>query len=139
MAGTILGPAIPESEGVVMATFIDGPAAGVVLNLRRLPIMLRVVESRTRCFHNGVFVNPEQAKGCSRCNGTGSIVNFDALNEPDDESRDNERIHVYRMIGDATRMHVKCARPSISGYRSIAKYEYLAEQPAEMLIRSNQG
>jgi len=93
-----------------MITFEDGPAAGVVLELRRAPPFLRVVIDRK----------------------TGEV---DALDQLDDRPRPGEEIHVYRRAGRARRYHVKACRRSESGYVLQARYRQHEEQPADHVGR----
>lgn len=93
-----------------MTTFIDGPAAGVSLDLRRAPIMLRVV-----------------------CDTAGS---WDALDQEDDQPKGNELIFVYIIVGEPDRAFVRCARPRAGGYREFARYRLLPTQPADEQVRT---
>ena len=97
-----------------MIRFLDGPAAHVThLNLRRAPVMLRVV-----------------------VNAAGE---WDALDQLDDVARPDETIHVYRMEGRPDVMFldgVKGGRRC--GWReTYAEYRYLPEQPAD--VRTNEA
>lgn len=96
-----------------MHTFVDGPAKGKVLNCTRTPIMLRVTET--------------------------SEGTIDALDQPDDLARSDEKIHVYRLAGPPGFVHVdyrgeggrRCGRNF-----QIGAYELLPEQPADEDVRS---
>jgi hypothetical protein len=88
----------------VMATFLDGPAAGASLALRRAPIFLRVV--------------------------IGPRGKVDALDQLDDEPNANESVHVYRKRVDGPRGHV-CGRPG--GCFELGEYRYLPDAPGEEL------
>lgn len=96
-----------------MVEFIDGPAAGESLALRRIPILLRVVQSR-----NG---------------------KWDALDQLDDEPKPTETIFVYRRRNDLGVSHYHiCSRgrgKRESGIYWNAKYAFLPEQPADEEIR----
>jgi hypothetical protein len=94
------------------ATFLDGPAQGVVLDLRRAPFMLRVVKNHK----------------------TGE---WDALDQPDDVVKPTEQVFVYRST--AAPSHIKCQKRSESGFYESTSYQLLAEQPKEETIRTNQG
>jgi hypothetical protein len=93
--------------------FINGPAAGVDIDLRRAPIMLRVVRSR--------------------------YGNWDALDQPHDEAQSTESIYVYRMIGQANWYHCRSSKRSISGFHATATYEFLPEQPPDHCIRTTKA
>lgn len=96
-----------------MTTFLDGPAGGVELGLRRAPIMLRVTRGR-----NG---------------------NWDALDQPDDEPRRNERIFVYHLVGQTTSVHI-CARgkggKALRGTWTSGVYRHLTEHVADEHLRT---
>lgn len=96
-----------------MTKFLDGPAEGVVLPLRRAPVMLRAVRSR---------------------NGT-----WDALDQPEDEPRTGETIFVYRLTAEPTYLHLSCSGKGgkrASGFYAMAEYRLLPEQPAEQETRT---
>lgn len=96
-----------------MIEFKDGPAAGVVLRLRRCPIYLRVVQTDTS--------------------------SFDALDQLDDQAQPCESIHVYRRVGQVSQVHV-CARGKdrhLSGWHQVATYVLHAEQPSDDVARDN--
>jgi hypothetical protein len=78
-----------------MTTFLDGPAKGQCLSLRRSPELLRVVE----------------------LNGK-----WDALDQPEDEPKPGEKVHIYRLVehlGSA----MLCRRGGGGGLCQIAKYK----------------
>lgn len=91
--------------------FLDGPAAGEVLALRFAPVLLRVVRS---------------PRG-----------NWDALDQPDDEPRPRERIHVYRLARPAQYMFVRASKRSESGRFALAEYRVHDVQPPDELLRNN--
>lgn len=93
-----------------MITFDDGPAAGVVLQLERAPLFIRVVIDR----HTG---------------------EVDALDQLEDQPRLGEAIHAYRRVGQVDRYHVRAARKSESGYVLQAHYQQHEEQPADHIGR----
>lgn len=97
-----------------MITFEDGPAAGVVLDLVRAPVYLRVVVDRR----------------------TGEV---DALDQVGESPRMGEDVHVYRRVGQAERYHLKCSKPAKSGYRSKAHYQLHDEQPADQVARDRKS
>lgn len=96
-----------------MIEFIDGPAAGQALNLRRAPLYLRVV----------------QAPGGE----------FDALDQLDDTPKPRETVHVYRRVGDVSRVHLlgQIGGRKQGWWMVSAKYEFCAEQPADDVARDN--
>lgn len=93
-------------------SFMDGPAAGVGLNLGRAPIFLRVVQV------------VEQMGG------------FDALDQLEDEPRDGEIVHVYRKLpGSHGSAHI-CGRGSGHvgcGYYEWGIYRHMADVDGELL------
>ena len=96
-----------------MVTFIDGPATGVVLELRRAPVFLRVVRSRE----------------------TG---NWDALDKIGDAPAIHEDVYVYRRHGEVGTVHLD-GRDRRTGKRfakwlSVAEYR-LATQPEDATLR----
>ena len=94
-----------------MIGFIDGPAEGQALELRRTPVMLRVV-------HHGL---------------TGE---WDALDLLEDVAEPAETIHVYRLRGEVSSYHVLCAQRSRSRFINQASYGYLGPV-ADELVRDN--
>lgn len=100
------------SGGVLSATFIDGPAKGTALELRRLPLYLRVVISQ------------------------GGVV--DALDQPDDEPAPFEGIYAYRMV-DGTRISgFLCGNRKAVGCKQFnsAAYRLCVQQPSESILQS---
>ncbi|MGL4462268.1 MAG: hypothetical protein ACRDD1_04090 [Planctomycetia bacterium] len=67
-----------------MTTFVDGPAKGVVLELNRLPKLLRVVRN--------------------------SAGGWDALDQLDDVAKPDEKIFVYRRCTPVTKVHFLFAK-----------------------------
>ena len=97
-----------------MTTFIDGPAQGTTLFLRRAPHYLRVVQGPD---------GPTQA-------GT-----IDALDQLDDTPAANERIAVYEMVSGPTHVHInRRGRHGCAWYRGGA-YRLVAAQPADRIVR----
>lgn len=94
-----------------MTTFLDGPAAGVTLFLRRAPFLLRVVQS-----HTG---------------------EWDALDQLTDQPGPQETIAVYRLARAAGTIHL-CARGkgAQSGTFAMAEYRLHEVQPADATARS---
>ena len=96
-----------------MTRFLDGPAARVSLMIRRAPPFLRVVESHR--------------KG-----------EWDALDQVDDEPRPKETIYAYRRTKKPGVCHIKATRRSASGWYPMADYSFVAEQPADEVMRSRE-
>src|SRR4051794_15524071 len=98
-----------------MSTFIDGPAAGVHLMLRRAPVMLRTVTT-----------------------GGGK---WDALDQPNDQPAADERIYLYRAVpGTAFGMHLNCGRGKnreAGGIYQSADYQFVEPQPDDVTLRDS--
>lgn len=92
-----------------MTTFLDGPAMGQNLVLKRAPSFLRVVHNRV----SGIY---------------------DALDIPEDEAGPNEDVYVYVLSQEPGRCHV-LKRPTGSGWYIIAQYKLCPEQP--LSVRDN--
>lgn len=95
-----------------MIKFLDGPAAGVTLMLARAPVFLRVVRSPGG--------------------------KWDALDQLDDAPRPREEIHVYRVVGTPTSMHVSYRGSGgrrAGGWFYHGEYAYVPEQPADGEVR----
>ena len=92
-----------------MIQFTGGPAGGQTLALGRAPVLLRVV--------------------------VGPRGKLDALDQLDDEPREDERIHVYRLASSVTVMRVSRRPRSQSGWFVVAKYRLLEPQPLDMQVR----
>lgn len=88
-----------------MSSFLDGPAGGRSLGLRRAPHFLRVVTS-------GVLV--------------------DALDQLDDSPLSGETVHVYEMISFEFRGFV-CRSGSGSGFQESAVYRHRHDADGEAL------
>lgn len=86
-------------------SFVDGPAAGVALELSRAPLLLRVVEAR------GVATD-----------------RWDALDRLDDQPRPEERIYVYRRRGAPMTGFIDGTK--YRGQFLAATYVLFEEQPA---------
>ena len=95
-----------------MTKFMNGPAAGVVLGLRRAPLYLRAVQNRFA----------EKAE-------------WDALDMLTDRPDPNERIVAYRRTKYDGHVHV-CRRPSGSGYFAMAEYVVGDPQRADDVLRN---
>ena len=94
-----------------MIEFVDGPAAGVKLRLRRAPILLRAVRS---------------ARGA-----------WDALDQLDDTPREGESITVYLRATEVGWMHilVRGKNRAAGGVYLTARYRVLQEQPEQDQVR----
>lgn len=93
-----------------MTRFLDGPAAGKFLPLRRAPVFLRVVTDGKK---------------------------WDALDQLDDVPEDNERIFVYLISGPIGRSIV-CARGGRGGIYMAASYRFFEQQPGDDILRDNE-
>lgn len=92
-----------------MFSFVNGPAHGVTLNLRRAPKLLRVVD-------NG--------------------QDFDALDQLDDEPRDDEIVHVYHRIGEKPFQGIMCMRGhGCQVFVGPVRYRYFERQPDAGITR----
>lgn len=95
-----------------MTRFLDGPAAGKTMQLRRAPLLLRVVEG------------PD---------------GFDALDLLEDEPLPEERIWVYRLVAHEGFTHVHTGnglpREHLGRWLAIAEYRLASEQPDEQVLR----
>lgn len=94
-----------------MIEFLDGPAAGETLQLRRAPQYLRVVYTEKET---------------------------DALDQLEDEPRPEEDIMAYQLIEPATRLHLlvrgKKAREK-GGWWAVGKYTMCENQPPDEVMR----
>lgn len=91
-----------------MSKFLDGPAAGTTLMLRRAPVWLRVV------------IAPD---------GT-----VDALDQPSDTPAADEAVHVYRQHeGTHTAAFICRTGKSPGGRFEFADYRYVAHAPTAEL------
>lgn len=84
-----------------MTDFLDGPAQGVSLLLRRAPVALRLVKN---------------ADG-----------RWDALDQLNDEATDDEEIYVYVLVSSPTQFHLRGRH--VSGWWASGKYRLLESQP----------
>jgi hypothetical protein len=96
-----------------MTRFLDGPAAGVNLMLRRSPLFLRVTDDGQ---------------------------DLDALDQIDDTPRPNERLYAYVMQQYLGAMHLLVRGKDAAkrgGFFTRADYRYLEMQPDDADMRSN--
>lgn len=94
-----------------MITFRLGPAAGKYLDLLRAPLLLRVVIDR---------------------DGT-----VDALDQPDDQAKPTETIHVYARVGEVIGRGFACSRGRGCRPVVIAEYVHCLSQPDDADARDN--
>lgn len=95
-----------------MSRFIDGPAEGIDLQLRRAPLLLRAVKS--------------------------PLGKWDALDQLDDVPRADERIYVYQADPETlVRWHQRCSgkNRAASGFYEACEYRFLHDQPADDVLR----
>ncbi len=97
-----------------MITFFKGPANGIVLDLRRAPLFLRVVQKITK--------------------------EFDALDQLDDEPTFSERLFAYRRVGKAGRVHIQHTYKGkrTCGWYAMAEYRFVDPQPGDDVMRSKE-
>ena len=91
---------------MTLATFLDGPATGRTLMLKRSPKFLRVVES------DG---------------------GFDALDQPDDTPRPTEKLYAYQLADKRGTVHICGGRAS--GWHALVDYKVISEQPTDETMR----
>lgn len=106
-----------------MTKFLDGPAAGQTLSLRRAPILLRVVVRRR--LKKGMLFPV-------------TYSTWDALDDPSDEPKPDEQIYVYRLASVPSRMFIRACgkgKKALGGAWPMAEYTFLAEQPDERHTR----
>lgn len=97
-----------------MTTFIDGPAGGKTLMLKRAPLFLRVTKKHDE---------------------------IDALDQLDDTPRRDEEIFVYvRQPGAMLKaIHLNTGSKPGGGWFSRASYKLSELQPLEMEMRTNEA
>lgn len=100
-----------------MTRFLDGPAAGVTLFLKRAPVYLRAVQNADGPTHPG---------------------DWDALDQLDDHPRASERIVVYRLEGEPTFCHINRGRKGGGFYRG-GMYRVVDPQPSDTELRTDAG
>lgn len=91
-----------------MTRFIDGPAAGKTLMLKRAPLFLRVTQRGD---------------------------DWDALDQLDDQPAADEEIHVYRLQGQPGSVHMNFGRCR-GGLFTTAEYAYFSPQPTDAELRT---
>lgn len=90
-----------------MTTFLDGPAAGQTLMLRRAPMFLRV---------------------------TAAHGAFDALDQLEDKPRPEEYVYVYKITGNPGRVHINRGKQG-SGWYTMAEYKIVPVQPGQDVLK----
>jgi hypothetical protein len=97
-----------------MIKFVDGPADGKTLMLRRCPGLLRVVKS--------------------------GVDEWDALDQLTDTPQSEEQIFIYRRLDDPppSKFHLYGGRKGTTGWYVSASYSLLEEQPADEDMRTNE-
>lgn len=93
-----------------MTSFLDGPAAGHTLMLRRTPVYLRVVIDR---------------KG-----------KVDALDQLTDTPAAGETCHCYVLARKLGACHIRAGKGR-SGFYPVAEYRYRKAQPDQKVMLSN--
>ena len=96
-----------------MTNFLDGPAKGQVLKLRRCPYFLRVVVKTA-------------ADGKQE---------WDALDQPGDSPDRDERLYAYRCKELRGWIHLNTGRRPGGGFFAIADYELIDPQPSDDVMR----
>ena len=96
-----------KTKGQTMTRFVDGPAKGKVLMLRRAPRFLRVTEEAGQ---------------------------FDALDQLDDQPKPTEKLYAYEITGTAGYAFVD--GPKCRGRYAIASYHLVPQQPADEDMRT---
>lgn len=92
-----------------MIRFVDGPAANVVLMLKRAPLFLRVVRA----------IGGE----------------WDALDQLEDGPKPDEAITAYKRRGPAGECHIRAAKRAASGWYAMGEYAVIDLQPADDILR----
>lgn len=93
-----------------MTAFEDGPAKGKHLMLKRCARFLRVVEA---------------------ADGT-----FDALDQPDDMPRADEKLYAYEITGEPAMCHINRGGGR-GGFYPIAIYRFVKSQPLDPQMRQS--
>lgn len=105
-----------------MTRFIDGPAAGQTLMIKRSPIFLRVTRTKT----------PLRA---------GQTIVFAALDAPDDTPAAGEELFCYRATSDKPQgnVHLRLSGKAkrASGFYPMGEYALYPDQPPDEVMRDN--
>lgn len=105
-----------------MVSLLDGPAEGQTLTLRRAPVYLRVVRDP---------MAPENNKLVKRAKD--KRLEWDALDQLEDEPADGEEIYVYRRVSDQGPVHICTIPRSRSGWYRMAEYRHVPDVDGEDL------
>lgn len=96
-----------------MTTFLDGPAKGQHLMLKRKVRFLRVVE------------------------GIGGVGGkWDALDMPDDVPAQSEKLYAYEAVGNGGMCHINRGGGR-GGFYSMQDYKFIEDQPDDATMRDN--
>lgn len=92
-----------------MTTFLDGPAKGQHLMLRRRVRFLRVVVSE-----RGVW---------------------DALDQVSDSPSVSEKLYAYEAHGEGGMCHIRSSKKGSGGFYPMQDYKFVVEQPDDATMR----
>lgn len=109
-----------------MTTFVDGPAKGKTMNLRRAVVFLRVTRKRF-----ALEMQPEPHTKADQ---------FDALDQPEDTPADGEELFCYLNTGKrngACHMRFGGKDKHRSGFYVMAEYALYPDQPPDAIMRDN--
>jgi hypothetical protein len=98
-----------------LTEFVDGPAAGQCLSLRRAPLFLRVVVNRY-----------------------GREKTWDALDQLHDTPAAGEDLFAYRKVEDGGSIHLYRSPRRLSGWYAMAKYALIEPQPDDRTMRDTE-
>jgi len=90
-----------------MTSFIDGPAKGQHLMLKRAARFIRVVDE---------------------------VGKWDALDQPEDTPKATEKIYAYQVHGDVRACHINRGGGR-GGFYPIAEYRFIVDQPDDATMR----
>jgi hypothetical protein len=96
-----------------MTRFVNGPAAGITLGLRRAPLYLRV----------------------ARMDDVDGKVTWDALDQLDDKVRPGETLYAYRKVPGSDQGVVCIRRAKGGGCFHMAEYSVVEPQPDQDTMR----
>lgn len=97
-----------------MTRFMDGPAEGRVLMLKRAPLFLRAVRKRTLIEGQG---------------------EWDALDQLTDTPEPDEEIIAYRRHRRPGWVHINTGRKPGGGFYTVAEYRVVPAQPDDATLR----